>query len=431
MRKLVTFLGNPRRPSDASSGRYVTTSYRFEGDWDSGQTAFFGLALFDWLRHVGRAPDELVVMGTSGSIWDALYALTERGGAEEHLEAELELIEAVEASAVTREHLDRVQEALSEHLEGVTIHCVLISSATGASEQRDILAALARPFSPGDEMILDITHGFRHVGLLAIQGAQFLRQAWGVELGGVYYGMFGATPRAVALEDVEPLVRWTEALTIFRRTGNLGQLPDLFRAHHPQVATPLARLHYTMSINAFDRAHGQARQARIALDRLAEGDDTLAGYIADQLARELGALFAGDHIADWQRRLARRALEARDFMRAVILLYESIVSEAIGDEQDRMNRHARNAASTALGERDSDAQSYFTEPSQLWTFLTLRFIRNDVAHGSNPQLENTSGKNVQNRLQTLRDGDALTQFLEECFDVLEVPARALRHDPPF
>ena len=370
-------------------------------------------------------------MGTSSSSWDALHELTGRTNQDEHLEEALELIEAVEAGAVTRAHLDELEAALSIHLDGLDVRCVLTPLALDPDEQRALLGALADPFAPHDILTLDVTHGFRHLGLLAVQGAWFLGQARQVHIDQIYYGMFSPeTSRAIQLEDASELMRWTEALTIFRRTGNLGPLPGLFRADHPEVATPLAALHYTININAFERAAHSAHQARAALRKMAGEEDSLAGYIAKELASELAKLFAGEHVADWQRRLARRALETGDFMRAVILLYESIVSDAIADPEHRTHRNRRVHAGKEFGRKGSPAQEYFEE-DVLWTFLTLRFIRNDIAHGSNPDDEPAHKTNVRKRLEALRDGEALARFLEACFEELAEPARRLRQDPPF
>jgi CRISPR-associated Csx2 family protein len=102
---LVTFLGKGRE--DPQTG-YRKTTYRFPDD-RLDTTNFFGLAL---ARHL--QPDRLVVLGTSGSMWDALVEHAAATGEEldGQIALRLELIEAVVQGAVDQALLDRVTEVL-------------------------------------------------------------------------------------------------------------------------------------------------------------------------------------------------------------------------------------------------------------------------------------------------------------------------------
>jgi CRISPR-associated Csx2 family protein len=89
MHTLVTFLGKGRE--DPRTG-YRTTTYRFPGG-ALDTTSLFGLAL---AKHL--APDRLVVLGTSASMWDVFVEHVAPAGEEE--QARLALTEAVAQGAV-------------------------------------------------------------------------------------------------------------------------------------------------------------------------------------------------------------------------------------------------------------------------------------------------------------------------------------------
>ena len=68
---LVTFLGRPQ----LQDGRYREAKYEFPDDVQR-TSAFFGLALAEYLE-----PDDIVILGTHGSMWGVLVSsLDERSG---------------------------------------------------------------------------------------------------------------------------------------------------------------------------------------------------------------------------------------------------------------------------------------------------------------------------------------------------------------
>ena len=94
---LISFLGrgNPDR-----GRRYRPAIYQF----DTGQrqsTEFFGLGLTRQIQ-----PDRLLILGTTGSMWDVL--LFSLGFGQEHDEALLALTESADADQTTQDELDHL-----------------------------------------------------------------------------------------------------------------------------------------------------------------------------------------------------------------------------------------------------------------------------------------------------------------------------------
>ena len=85
-------------------------------------------------------------------------------------EALLPLIDAVASESVTPDMLAVHEQRLSEKF-GIPVQCILISYARDASEQAAVLTRLAEAVQPGENIVLDITHGFRHLPMLALMAA--------------------------------------------------------------------------------------------------------------------------------------------------------------------------------------------------------------------------------------------------------------------
>lgn len=99
--------------------------------------------------------------------------------------------------------------------------------------------------SPAQEIVLDITHAFRSVPVLALLALSFLRTARAVKLKHILYGAFDArdekTNRAPVF-DLSPfvgLLDWVNATDQFIQTGNASALAKLITSDAPEVQ-PLA-----------------------------------------------------------------------------------------------------------------------------------------------------------------------------------------------
>ncbi|MDV7393060.1 hypothetical protein RZS08_16935, partial [Arthrospira platensis SPKY1] len=128
---LISFLGrgNPDRGK-----RYHRATYEF-GAGPPQTTEFFGLGL---TRRIG--PDRLLILGTTGSMWDVL--LFSLGLGQEHDEALLALTESADADRTTQAELDRLTAVVSERL-GLPVVLRLIPYGRDTGEQVEILQRMA------------------------------------------------------------------------------------------------------------------------------------------------------------------------------------------------------------------------------------------------------------------------------------------------
>ena len=98
-----------------------------------------------------------------------------------------------------------------------------------------IFDALTDQFAEGDELIVDLTHGFRSLPFLSFLAVAYLRVAKRVNVAGVYYGAFDARDQdanRTPVFDLTPFVTlldWTIATDRFIVTGDARMLAELMR----------------------------------------------------------------------------------------------------------------------------------------------------------------------------------------------------------
>lgn len=352
MTTLISFLGKSRRGSAVG---YQRATYAFD-DGQRVQTPFFGSALMQRLR-----PQRMLLLGTAGSMWDVLDFDTE---APEWAE----LTEASERAEVTQELLDRVSTRTRGAMQGAEL--VLIPYCRDEVEQVELLADLAARVVEREEVVLDITHGFRHLPLLALVAARYLSHVRSAVVSDIYYGALemtadGTTP-VLKLDGLLRMLDWIEAFAAHDASGNYGVFASLLVRDGMKQASAdsLERAAH------LERVTNSTQAREIVTPMLAEVGD-LGGatrLFSDQLARRLS----------WARKPSRDAreralfdayLERKDFLRASIYLQESAISAACNRLTIDSNEHAA---------REQARETLKGSPS----FRDLSDIRNMLAHGT-------------------------------------------------
>ncbi|MEW5958018.1 MAG: TIGR02221 family CRISPR-associated protein [Chloroflexota bacterium] len=150
-----------------------------------------------------------------------------------------------------------------------------------------IFNALTAHVNEGDELIVDITNGFRSLPFLSFLAIAFLRLARRVNVRHVYYGAFDARNQAneSPIFDLTPFVTlldWTIATDRFTRFGDASDLAELLRAGMPPG--PLRR---------------DDLQARALGNKLKTAARAMEGVsLALRLARPLETMSAGDTLVN-------------------------------------------------------------------------------------------------------------------------------------
>ncbi|MGP9820778.1 TIGR02221 family CRISPR-associated protein [Salinarimonas sp. NSM] len=403
-RILLTFLG---------SGLYDPVTYLFPSG-RTRATAFFATALVEELRAEGMAPDRVVLAGTSGSGWGvALRALD----GESDLQARLQ----AEAEANAKSYGNTFDEALLEEARerftaayGTTVEPVVLPYGRTEAEALSLLPLLHDRVPPYARLVLDVTNGLRHLPMTALAAALALETLAPAPIDGVYYGAMSLKTEAgvapvLRLDGLVSLMRWVRALAVYDATGRIGPLA---RAVEGGADADLAA---SLDHADFLEQAGRLDEAVPALDALVSALASAQGPVAPLVAPALSARLAwranATHSAR-QAALARTALAAGDYLRAALHGFEAEVSRRMEAEgKDPRVRSARRQAQDRY-RKDADAivekrvaGARHTERHQALDFLTLKDLRNTLAHASVPK----KGSVVE---AALADERALVALLE-------------------
>ncbi len=377
---LISFLGKGR--TDPKTG-YRTATYRFD-DGFAKTVPFFGLALAEYLQ-----PDRLILVGTSGSMWDVFF---DRNDPQDNT---LELMEAVEHNRVDATML--AQHALKLEKEvGVPVQCVLIPFARDTAEQIKVLTLLAEQVQEGECISLDVTHGFRHLPMLALVAARYLTHVAKVSVSELYYGALemtepGAETPVLRLSGLLRMLDWVEALATYDKDGDYGVFGPLLQVDgmDPNRALLLQKASF------FERTTNPVK-AREALSSVFPSIEQHQGGLSDLFRPELVKRidwFRAPQRHQWEASLARASLLRDDYLRAAVFMFEAVSTKAVWDQKlgDTNSFDCRKEAYKSLSNANSNAKD-------------LEFLRNALAHGVRPagQPEREALKDRQALAATLR-----------------------------
>ncbi|MCB1934153.1 MAG: TIGR02221 family CRISPR-associated protein, partial [Candidatus Accumulibacter sp.] len=326
---------------------------------------FFGLALTEYLK-----PDRLVLVGTASSMWDVFF---HREGADD--EAVLQLMAAVEGEAVKEGLLELPRRQLAERL-GVAVDCLLIPYARDAAEQAEILRLLAAVVHSGEELYIDVTHGFRHLPMLALVAARYLARVVGVKVEELYYGALemttpdGETP-VLRLGGLLAMLDWVDALASYDKDGDYGVFSPLLAADGMEKgrADLLARAAY------FERTNNPVK-AREKLNSVFPSVEAHRGALGELFGGTLAkriSWFRGPMRNDWELTLADAYRERGDYLRAATFMYEAFLTGACNANRGNPNDFEQRKEAYAIARERTPA------------VRQLEHLRNALAHGVRPR----------------------------------------------
>ncbi len=433
---LAGFLGAPGKHFPESPKDYRIGLYQFEEEKEPRISKFFSESLCRYLVDKDRKPERWIIMGTHKSIWDALYEMIEPSQHTGEFKAQLQQLSAAlrtelenGESSITQAMLDQWGEIISEKLGlGIQVICVLTGNATGKEEQQRIWHALLEHVHEGDEIVFDITHGFRHFPVIATFSLMLLRQLRGVQKVDFYYGAF-----EMAEKDIAPVVRVpicqqlsdaaqavaTQTFTgDYRALGACLDLDEEFNARLNKVAYA-------------DELNNPKRKEAERLLRELDGEE---GFLTDALSPRLQSSLdwvAHSSLHQQYRRKAQRAYDCEQYFKAVAYLYEALlISQVAARHPDRMEDDAawRNHEERENEKKElKSTQTYrdkgfdYRETGKaVGTFRQIEFLRNSVLHGTTTEARGVYPDNARRVNEAIGgDTDALVGILKDAFKLYD------------
>jgi CRISPR-associated Csx2 family protein len=371
---LISVLGKVKNPSFPN---YQEATYLFEGDAER-TSRFFGLTLCEQIK-----PDKLVVLGTTGSMWDNLLLETSLSESEDLEEDLLALGEAAQQDQVQQSSLDRLASHLSMALK-IECELCLIPYGINEVEQTQTLTTLVNYFQDNDQATLDVTHGLRHLPMLMQQSALLLQTLKNVKIEGIYYGALdltqknqGKTP-VMLLNGLLSINQWTEALSYYDKSGDYSIFADLLLASglKQQTVDYLYHAAFYEQTNNISQARGQLRKFVKALDEEESQCKQPALLFLPALKKRFDWIDS-HRLYERQAQVARLALKHSDFIRACIYGFEAFITYLV---QKTPN------ANPDKYEHRQQAKENFEKKGGVhpnWKqYKLLRELRNQLAHSS-------------------------------------------------
>lgn len=377
MTTLISFLGKKPTTRDAKEG-YRSATYRFDADF-SREVTFFGLALADYIK-----PSRLILVGTASSMWEVFFA--DEAGNDDEL---LKLIDAVAEERVTQEQLQGYSRRLADKL-GYQVDCQLIPFARTEAEQMAILAELAAAIEENERIVLDVTHSFRHLPMLALVAARYLKHVRHVEVDNIYYGALDMCPPGgevpvLRLDGMLKMLDWVETLASYEKDGDYGPFAELLKTDgmEPDRAELLKKA-------AFYERTSNPVKARETLRSLFPSVEAhqgpLGSFFRDELIKRI-SWFRGNGRDKWEQNLATGYMRRKDYLRAALFQYEAFATRATMDRQKKPNDF-------------NDRKEAFEElEDQNPEFKELRILRNSMVHGLRSKGKILTTLNDEKKLQ--------------------------------
>ena len=400
MRTFVTFLGKGRE--NETTG-YRKATYEFP-DNSTKTTAFFGLALTEYIK-----PDRTIILGTSSSQWGVLIENLAAEGEEEV--ARLEILDAETRGEVEQEHLANITNLMSRAV-GCEVVPRLIPFGKNESEQYNILDVIAKSVPEGT-VDFDLTHGFRHFGMIGFLSAFMLARVRELEVKNLWYGALEMTHKDITpvlkLDGLNRVRQWMDALNRFDATGDYRVFGSLLtkdgvaveKAKHLENAAFHER---TLNLSA---AADEIRKFRPVLESNLAG---ASGLFQQKLADRL-AWVDPDDLSTQQAKLARQYLDRRDYVRASLFGWEALLTMVCEEGNlDSKNSHIRQDQYVQSEVQQWPLRSGQKPGDNREACENLNQIRNALAHGSPPN--SWKVKNI------LKDEQELRETLQDAFDCL-------------
>ncbi|MDW8195963.1 MAG: TIGR02221 family CRISPR-associated protein, partial [Gemmataceae bacterium] len=350
---------------------YRTTRYRFpsqNGEEFIHETSLFGTALIRFLRQNGTQIDRWIVLGTSASLWSELNQVLPNPDVV--LDQHCQIDDLVSARRVDATALQTWQNTLNSHSVDLEMRLCLTGEALAAKSQQQIAQALFENIPQGNDVVFDISHGFRHQPVIATFIISLMRWTHRIQRVRFYSGVFEArqgdvTP-VLELPICQQLVEATEAAAILDVTGNYEPVAR-FLGQNAELAW------FLENTNQLGNARTQAQQLRQVTTNHATGIEAqLATLFHDRLEWSTHNRFTERVLQS-----AQTAIEHGDYFRAVILTYEAILIRAghtFSPTADPLNYETREQAEQELFRHLTGSDR---------DLLTdLQHTRNACAHGT-------------------------------------------------
>ncbi|MDG6882240.1 CRISPR-associated protein, TM1812 family [Phocoenobacter uteri] len=368
--KLLTVLGK------AVKGDYRNANYQFDDDCIT--SSYFGLALNKKIN-----ADNIIVLGTSGSMWDNFFLQLD---GRDNFESEiLQLTEFAQQDKVSQSMLDDLIGKINTYNDN-KYQCKLISYAKTEAEQLDFIQQVLDLCDERDKVTLDVTHGLRHLPLLVQQVAQLLPLIKNVKIEGIYYGALDLTQdNTTPVMDLNGLLlinEWKKAFNIYEVYRDMNAFTDVLEKTLPNDSTHKEIINNIKKASFYNQTHSTEKEIfaiRTFLKIINDKKETLPPVFNLFLPRLRKELNWVDEKGLWQQKgkLAKTALKNNRYINAALFGFEAI--------ELRLCEHLK-VSQFQFNDRKENLMNYLNQDEECYKKIRIKYhllrrMRNFIAHG--------------------------------------------------
>ena len=373
---MISSIGIGRKNTDTDSTEcYSTTQYEISGELMAA-TPFFVSA---WLEHDHlKEIDHVHLIGSASSSWSALIETYQSEN--EILWVALEDAQIKGDIEELNQHLPALESVLSKAWQRQTECHVLFQHSLTHNNADDVLTRLIHLFPTSDltrEVVIDTTHGFRTLPLLALSAVQIadgLSQGFAQRVELIYGEYHPQHSRGYHFTTVQDNLRLARALAYFEDTLDADSLADQLSELYPKVADALRRLSISLGLNLYHQLNERLRQLTNSLSSSKPKDGELLSMIFNHL-QQFVKILSQPTLACQIFELARLRAQRGQYGFALLALAESVLAIVCEGQPvrdyDEVKRRQKIFRQTIRNWEDQ----------RRWDDLFI--LRNRVAHGGN------------------------------------------------
>jgi CRISPR-associated Csx2 family protein len=427
MKKLITFLGTGGAAVKSSAKSYQVTRYQFPDGVVSRPVSFVGLAFLE-----KYLPNEIILFGTQQSIWQTLFLDIHRQGGipDEQFEDFWLSVESHIANGNFETILGEYTESISKILKTkVTIQ--LVDFLETSEKMWNFFLTLQEYIDDGDEIIIDITHSFRHIPLIFMNAMMYLSAfRKNVSIAGIYYGAFEMKKDRKQSEEPAPvldlsatweMIQYFHAARDFKEFGHGMDLYHLIEEKHSRSAASLLDFHRAAQILFAPKLKRKSEIMTKKMEESAKNDPALKPIT--QVIEEWNAALTHAE-SHWHElvRISKWYYDRKMTLQATAALTEALIS--LGLENlgiDPLNKDERNDFSKKqLSDKKKKKIVFMNKKSLSKLFYSIKEIRNDMCHlGTlNPNITNMANQTYE-KVKKIFEGRVFRTLLSGNLSLLD------------
>ncbi|MDR2034019.1 MAG: TIGR02221 family CRISPR-associated protein [Helicobacteraceae bacterium] len=409
---LITSVGTGEIKKD-SDGEYKKTVYRIDGEEHEGTY------IADILIKLKQI-DNVIFIGTNKSAWDNLYLIF----AEDDVEDEIYDKTHMQKLSTAGVEIDMLQHYLRNVISknrNADSHYFILDyenkdthNETWNNLQK--LFEIRNLIKDGDEVYLDITHGFRYMPILNIFLLQFLSiyNNYNFLIKGVYYGMLSdEISEVIDFKIFFDLLKWANAINIFKRHLNADSLIGIMSENgvDSEIVKVFTQINNNLHIANLASLWQFFKNAKSKIEKIKAADNRLLSLLSDDVIGLVGRLNKTE-LSSFQYEISKWFCENNQYALSYLALHEAIVTKACelkypdeSSEDEELRRKVK------MENIDYPYDKLFLEKrlSKRPNLDSITSIRNSIAHQLNDRKDKVN-----------QDIERLKHFIREFQPYFEV-----------